>query len=436
MAIRVAYDISVLARSFQNPSDRSGVYRSIEELLYGLNKRDDINLTAMGICGDDLLLDSIYSSLYVKDRRAELECEFAAGFKSRLKLEPLYRQFLEAKLAKGEGPPKNSLSAAYARTMTGLLYRLNYGYGIDKVSHIFDSGRYDLFHSPFLPLPPKDLISGIPRVLTIYDLIFVNNPEFMTRELCELLQRVLESIDIERDWVACISEFTKLEFCEHTGMAAERVVVTPLAAPDWFRVVEDEDEIAAAAQRYGIPEGHYFLAVATFQPRKNLAHLIRSFFKLLAEHPDLPVSLVLVGTPSWEYEATFAEAASSAFKSRVIFTGYAPDQDLSALYSGARAFVFPSLYEGFGLPVLEAMQCGTPVIASNTTALPEVAGDAGLLIDPTDSEALCQAMLALVNDDQLRISLSQKGLERSKLFSWERCAEQTVGLYRKALQTA
>ena len=126
-------------------------------------------------------------------------------------------------------------------------------------------------------------------------------------------------------------------------------------------------------------------------------------------------------------------AASSAFKSRVIFTGYIPDQDLSAVYSSARAFVFPSLYEGFGLPILEAMQCGTPVITSNRTALPEVAGDAGLLIDPTDSDALCQAMLSLMNDERLNQRLSQKGLERSKQFTWATCAEMTVDLYRKAL---
>ena len=435
MAIRVAYDISVLARSFQSPSDQSGVYRSIEELLYALSKRDDLNLTAMGVCGDDLLLDSIYSSLYVKDRRARLDCEFAEGFRSRLRLESLYRRFFEATLSKGETGSKRFLTAAYTRTITGLLYRLKYSYGIDKVSHVFDSSRYDVFHSPFLPFPPNDLIVDIPRILTVYDLIFVNNPEFMTRELTDLLKRVLDSVNIDRDWIACISQFTKEEFCEYTGMSAERVSVTPLAAPDWFQPVEDADKIAFVRRHYGIPEGHYFLAVATLQPRKNLAHLIRSFFKLLAEHPTLPVHLVLVGTPSWEYQETFAMAASSAFKSRVIFTGYIPDQDLSAVYSSARAFVFPSLYEGFGLPILEAMQCGTPVITSNRTALPEVAGDAGLLIDPTDSDALCQAMLSLMNDERLRQRLSQKGLERSKQFTWATCAEMTVDLYKKALNS-
>jgi glycosyltransferase involved in cell wall biosynthesis len=120
-----------------------------------------------------------------------------------------------------------------------------------------------------------------------------------------------------------------------------------------------------------------------------------------------------------------------AYSQRIIFTGYVPDEDLSALYSGAKAFIFPSLQEGFGLPILEAMQCGTPVISSNATSLPEVAGEAAILINPYDKDELSQAMLNLLSDENLRNELTQKGLERAKQFSWSKCAQETVEIYQK-----
>ena len=123
------------------------------------------------------------------------------------------------------------------------------------------------------------------------------------------------------------------------------------------------------------------------------------------------------------------------YQDRIIFTGYVLDNDLSAIYSGAVAFIFPSLYEGFGLPVLEAMQCGTPVISSNSSSLPEVVGDAGILIDPKDEDHLCQAMLDVLTDSNLRESLRKKGLERAKQFSWKKCADQTVEIYKKIIDS-
>jgi glycosyltransferase involved in cell wall biosynthesis len=220
-------------------------------------------------------------------------------------------------------------------------------------------------------------------------------------------------------------------------MSPDRVFVAPLAAANHFHQVTNMDKITAVRQRYNIPEGNYFLSLAAPQPRKNLIHLIRCFLRLLAEKQALDVNLVLVGSKNlgWMYEEIFAAVEDvPEYRSRVIFTGYIPDEDLSEIYSGAKAFVFPSLYEGFGLPPLEAMQCGTPVITSNTTSLPEVVGDAGILVDPKDEDALCQAMLSLLTDEALWQELSQKGLERSKHFSWAKCAADTVEVYKTAIQ--
>jgi glycosyltransferase involved in cell wall biosynthesis len=216
-------------------------------------------------------------------------------------------------------------------------------------------------------------------------------------------------------------------------MAPNRVFVTPLAAADHFRAVSDTDTISAARLKYGIPEGDYFLALGALQPRKNFIHLIRCFFRLLCDQPNLSVNLVIIGATAWMYDEIFsAIGPSTHLRRRIVFAGFVADEDLSAVYSGATAFLFPSSYEGFGLPPLEAMQCGTPVIASNTTAIPEVIGDAGLLVDPKDTESLCQAMLELLTNEELRHQLSQKGFMRSRKFSWAKCAEKTVDAYRIA----
>jgi glycosyltransferase involved in cell wall biosynthesis len=225
-----------------------------------------------------------------------------------------------------------------------------------------------------------------------------------------------------------------MELCERTGMSPERAMVVPLAAAPCFHRITDPDVIAATRLRYRIPEGEYLLCLAAPQPRKNLAHLIRSFFRLLDEQHLPDTHLVLAGSREhgWMYDEVFVAADSSKHRSRLIFTGYVAEEDLPVLYNGAVAFVFPSLYEGFGLPVLEAMACGTPVITSNTTSLPEVAGDAAVLINPMDADELCEAMSTILADHSRREKLRQKGLMRAAEFSWKSCGELTAQVYHLA----
>jgi glycosyltransferase involved in cell wall biosynthesis len=435
VTIRVAYDISFLGKFFNRPDEQSGVFRVAEELLRALAERNDVKVTPTAICGDDPLADSINAQLYVERRARNLSDDFKHSFRSSLKLGRLYAN-VSYPFASGEIESLRPYSprAIWLRRMRGLLHRIAYKYRIDDLRHVLPPGQFDLFHSPFSPLPAHQLTAGLRRVLTIYDLIFLHQPNFMTSEINSLMRRVFDSIDTENDWFTAISQFTKDEFCEFTGVAPERVQVTPLAAAQHFQPVNDPAQINATRARYGIPEGDYLLSLAAIQPRKNLAHLIRCFLRLLAERPSLEANLILVGKPSWIFDDVFSVVDSTTQRrGKVLFTGYVLDEDLSSIYSGASAFVFPSLYEGFGLPPLEAMQCGTPVVTSNNTAFPEVIGDAGLMIDPKDEDGLCQAMLDVITDGNLRRQLSAKGLERAKQFSWANCAEQTVTLYRKAI---
>lgn len=425
MAVQVAYDITFLAEYTYRTGEEVGITRVIRSVMQGMQLRDDVELTPVGLCGGDAAYFSFLTKWYLEQAGGQEADRFRHTFGSRLGLSCLYRKLYDAYLSKDyQRLPRSSPKAVPLRGALKLLR------SVDTYT-AFNDRDYDVFHSPFMSLPPKHVTKGVPRLLTIYDLIPLIAPHFGSHGQTASMRAIIDSIDVQRDWVTCISEYTKQEFCEYTGMSSHRVFVTPLAADKHFQPVTDQDQIAAARRRYHIPEGAYLLTLAALQPRKNLAHLVSCFFRLLSEAPDLDVSLVLVGPQGWMYDEIIqAAGACPELRSKVIFTGYVPEEDLSAIYSGAQAFIYPSLYEGFGLPPLEAMQCGVPVITSNTTSLPEVVGDAGITVGPTDAESLCRAMHALLTDGAFRQELSRKGLERSERFSWAKCADQLAHIYK------
>ena len=202
---------------------------------------------------------------------------------------------------------------------------------------------------------------------------------------------------------------------------AEKVVVTPLAADEKFTPQSAQD-VDDTLKTLNVPARSYLLALGSLEPRKNLERLLYAWSLL---ETDLPSDIWLVVAGGKGEPHVFQDVSFKTFPSRVFFTGYVHDENLPALYSGAQAFIYPSLYEGFGLPPLEAMACGTPVIVSNATSLPEVVGDAGLYVDPFNVESIADAIKKIASDQNLREKLSQKGLKRSKLFSWEKTAELT-----------
>jgi glycosyltransferase involved in cell wall biosynthesis len=436
MRINVAYDISNLAADYGRSDAITGINRVVNEMLEELSKRDDLAMTAVALEGDDPLDDCTKAALYLEHRKPAVACAFEYTFDPGRRLTTAYKAVLQAtRAAAFDLVPMNqprTLALRYARSA---LHRLAYYRRVVSPKPVLHRKRFDVFHCPHWKLPPTELMSGLPRVFTVYDLIPLVRPEFVDEYLPVAFQRQLNRMDIEKDWVLCISEFTRQEFCDRTGMSPDRVRVSPLAAADFFRPVTDPDVIAATRARYRVPEGQYLLCLAAPQPRKNVAHLIRSFFRLLDEQRQPDTHLVLAGSAGqgWMYDEIFAAAkTSSSHRSRFTYTGYVAEEDLAALYSGAAAFVFPSLYEGFGLPALEAMACGTPVITSNTTSLPEVVGDAALLVDPTDPDELCDAMSRILSEHSLREELRKRGLKRAAEFSWTKCADLTAGVYHLA----
>jgi glycosyltransferase involved in cell wall biosynthesis len=226
------------------------------------------------------------------------------------------------------------------------------------------------------------------------------------------------------------SESVKSELCDLFRVSPDRVVAIPEAARSCFKPVT-EQEAAQVRRELGI-EDEFILFVGTIEPRKNLMTLTRAFAEVLRSTPVRP-QLVIAGKKGWLTEELFSYVNGMEASERVRFPGYVPDEALSALYSSCKACVYPSLYEGFGLPTLEAMACGAPVITSRTPALMETVGDAALLVDPHDAQALAGAITGLLLSDDARTELSSKGLRRAAQFSWEKTARLTLEVYREAI---
>jgi glycosyltransferase involved in cell wall biosynthesis len=427
--MKIAYDASILGAGYLNPKARTGIFRMVEALLQELLALPDISLKAISLDQETTIWEEMGTAFYFQDICPELAHGFCPVHHSRLHLRGVYGQ-----LARWQKQLiKASTHQPGLYRVGRLLQILSNKFSRLEVSTRFDSASFDVYHSLYFPLPSRDLLGDTARVLTVHDLIPILLPQFVIPVVHRRCQAILESIDLDRDWIVCNSQHTKQDFCNYTKMNPDRVFVTPLAVANFLHPVANTAVIASTLQQHGIPNAPYLLSLATLEPRKNLNFLIRCFAQLVGENPSLELNLVLAGVSGWKNAEVFqAVNQNPQVRSRIFFTGYLPDQDLSAIYSGAIAFVYPSLYEGFGLPPLEAMHCGTPVVTSNTSSLPEVVGDGGILVDPTQEDELCQALWQITTDTQLRETLAARARQRASQFNWATCAKQTADVYRIA----
>jgi glycosyltransferase involved in cell wall biosynthesis len=228
------------------------------------------------------------------------------------------------------------------------------------------------------------------------------------------------------------SNQTKTDLIKYFGLNADKVVVTPYGVDPCFRPITDKQRFVEVKTKYGI-DNEFILYVGNLQPRKNLVRLFLAFERLKIKR-KINEKLVIVGKKAWLYQDIFKTYEQLKAKEEIIFTGYVPTEEIPVLYSAARIFVYPSLYEGFGLPPLEAMACGVPVLTSLVSSLPEVVGDSALLVDPYSVEEIANGIERLLSDEKLRLSLREKGLRKASTFSWRRTAELTLAVYRDALR--
>ncbi len=308
------------------------------------------------------------------------------------------------------------------------LYRLWYRARLPLPVQAF-TGPLDLFHSPDFVLPPAR--GGIPTILTVHDLSFIHYPATFPANLVAYLNRVVPWSVARASHILADSAATRHDLQTAWGVAGDKITVLYSGVNERFHPVTDGESLAALRARYGLGDTPFVLAVGTVQPRKNYELLVRAFRPVAARFPHM---LVIAGGKGWLTEGLAAEIERQGLSERVNLIGFVDDDDLPALYSAADLLAFPSLYEGFGLPLLEAMACGVPVLSSDASSLPEVGGEgAALLLSPHDEAAWSAALIDLLGDDAARGRLRQAGFARSARFKWSAAARDLAALYRRLL---
>jgi glycosyltransferase involved in cell wall biosynthesis len=290
------------------------------------------------------------------------------------------------------------------------------------------SSGIDLFHGTNYDVPPWRQCA---TVLTVHDLSLLIHPETHEKRRVSRFRRRLPLMTRAANAVIVPTESVRREVCEHLGLSGEKVFAVPEAARSCFTPMEFE-ATEDVRRRLGIGDD-FLLTVGTIEPRKNITTLVSAFEECARARPLSTLQLVIAGNRGWLSGPLLEAVEKSPLRKRIILTEYLNDEELRALYSSCRAFVYPSIYEGFGLPPLEAMACGAPVITSRIPALAETTGDAALLFDHTSANDLAQKILVLVGDEKAREKLSNAGLQRVSEYSWERTAQLTLAVYTKAL---
>jgi len=302
------------------------------------------------------------------------------------------------------------------RLLTAAWHKLRLPFPVERLS-----GKSDIFHSTDFTLPPLAAALG---VATIHDLSFLRLGEHADPGLRDYLNARVPKTVAQAKRVLADSESTQRDLMELLGTPAGKISVVYAGVEERFQPVNDPKRLEQVRSRYQLPD-QFVLFVGTIEPRKNLKRLISAYAKMRHE-TALPHKLIISGAKGWLYEGVFEQVRLEGLTGGVLFPGFVADEDLPALYTLASLFVFPSLYEGFGLPPLEAMACGTPVVASNNSSLPEVLGTAALFVDAHDTASIAQAMVRVLSDKSLSARLSRLGRAQATRFTWQAAAEQLM----------
>jgi glycosyltransferase involved in cell wall biosynthesis len=284
--------------------------------------------------------------------------------------------------------------------------------------------RPDLLHVQYT----SPLGCSIPVVVSVHDVSYLEHPQYFTRFRSTQLRLTVKRTVETAARILTPSEFSRKAILRHYKLDERKVVVVPNAVSSSFRPVERESAAAIIEEKFGI-SGPFVLTVGDLQPRKNHLGLLHAFEETLRQHPHLPHRLVFVGKETWYSKDLHRAVLRSKVAGRVHFTGFVEDPDLLHFYGACHLFVFPSFYEGFGLPILEAMACGRAVACSSATAMPEVANAAGILFDPYSVPEMARAIGDVLLDDEMRVRLERLGTHRAASFTWERAAQRTLDVY-------
>lgn len=435
---KIIYDATVIVTGHTSASQhKTGLFRFSHEILKQLVGSGRFEIYLFDIFFRERELIKFIQSEFPQCKRIKIY-----SFAYRLLVFPIGN--LSDHFRKIEHSYCNSLASLSVKVLKNILIlseklarkiekAINYKF---RSSKIFSD--YDIYYSTYYPVPEVVRKNNrIKKVYTIHDLIPINNPEFFSSSYNSILVREVVDNITNDDYVICVSDSTRNDLIlQRRDLPEEKIIVTHLAAADYFHPVMDQKKLQAARDKFMIPlEKKYFLSACTFEPRKNLKTLIDAWDKLLKENKAGEYLLILSGAPYWEKDPLLdkIDLLNNLYGQRIFITGFVGDEDLASLYSDAYAFIYPSFYEGFGLPPLEAMQCGVPVICSDTSSLPEVVGDSGIYTIPGDVEGLALAIKELIKDGSQRTILSEKAVLRASEFTWEKTSELLENVFNLAL---
>lgn len=345
-----------------------------------------------------------------------------------VELEYFYGAFWSKQLRDNTSTPAAAAALPWLRRHIPYSYELRRWVQNNRFSRYAEEAVFDLYHEPnILPLRFKG-----PTVVTVHDLSWIRYPETHPVERVRAMNRYFEAGLHQAEALITDAQSVRQELLDTFGLPPKMVTAIPLGVDALFQP-QDAVQTQVTMAQHGLAHGSYFLAVGTLEPRKNLSTALLAYQQLPQKLRET-YPLVLIGMKGWHTAALERQMAPLVRAGQVRQLGYLARSDLVALMSGARALVYPSVYEGFGLPPLEAMACGTPVICSNTSSLPEVVGDAGIMVEPLDAVALMCAMRQVVDDNEIWEDLKRKSLIRARAFSWEACAAQTLDVYRSIVE--
>lgn len=405
MKIKIVFEIGLIGDLHRS---QAGLYRVADELLKRFSKNNELDLRY-----------SLYAHSSSKTNTKDIE----AILKEK------------GSILKGVNTRKRRTFLPFRKEKLFKFIYKKFGITDYKIVDKHELKEAQIYHSPYFPIPTNlKKYTALKKVITVHDLIPFLFPHLNSDK--NLMEEIFESIGSD-GFVICVSQNTKNDLLKLVPQInPAHVYVSLLAASvEKFFVCEDQEKLKKLQLNYNLPE-RYFLGLSTLEPRKNIDHVIKSFVKTITENNIEDLGLVLVGSKGWDYGNIFkAYENSEKLKSKIIFTGRIPDDELATIYSNAEAFFYMSFYEGFGLPVLEAMQCGVPVVVADNSSLPEVVGDSGILLDAKDEFGLSKTMLDLYQNEALRRELSEKSLKRAKNFSWEKTVDRHLTIYKHILNS-
>ncbi len=432
--IKMLFSATVLPSFLHNNKNRSGILFASLNLLKEFSKYEDVEITLFYEYQTYKDIVKLQESGIVPENCKFLNVEDVVPPSIIPFLD--YLSDLSLKYAKGKN---DNILKKILRFFIYRAFRFFYNFALPHSNFKNVINNYNVFFSPCFKIHPLILSKeNIKSYLLIYDLIPIKLAKYYKgfEEQLAGMEKIAKSINYKNTYFA-ISENTKKDIIEYRkGIDPSHIVVSLLGADDRFYCEKNKDVINRTKQKYGISaDKKYIFSLCTLEPRKNLVFAIRNFLEFVKKN-NITDFVFVLGGASWQKFPEILETQINKFESAkdlIQTIGYVEDEDVPVLYSGAEFFVYPTLYEGFGLPVLEAMQCGCPVITSDNSSMPEVIGDAGIMINPYSDEQMVQAMEKMYFDSEFRNSCSQKGFERAKIFSWEKTSDIIINKIREDL---